>query len=289
MAAGLAWAIVPSFRWRPLLATSALGAVLVLWIRRTIPESPRYLAISGRLEEAKAVLAQVSEANQHEVPLGDLQAPTREDKSTVARCGRRASPRHAHALDAWFSVALAYYGVFTWLPSLFVERGFTFLATYQNTFGLALAQLPSYFSAAYLVERWGRRATLTNYLLARGLHLPVRGHDRAGVDPGRRDRHELLLARRLGRPLRLHAGALSDRDTHHGLGVGTRHGPDCRRALPHRRRALDRVALSGALSLWALAFVAGSLAVGTLGWRRRIGRSPTPSGPPSSKQEQRAV
>jgi putative MFS transporter len=52
IAAGLAWLLVPSFGWRPLLASSALAAVLVLWIRRSIPESPRYLAISGKNEEA---------------------------------------------------------------------------------------------------------------------------------------------------------------------------------------------------------------------------------------------
>jgi len=69
---------------------------------------------------------------------------------------------------AWFCIALAYYGLFTWLPSAFVEQGFSSLQTYQNTFVLALAQLPGYFSAAYLIERWGRRNTLSLYLLASG-------------------------------------------------------------------------------------------------------------------------
>lgn len=43
------------------------------------------------------------------------------------------------------------------------------LPVYQNAFILALAQLPGYFSAAYLVEKWGRRRTLAFYLLASGL------------------------------------------------------------------------------------------------------------------------
>ena len=43
------------------------------------------------------------------------------------------------------------------------------LPVYQNTFILALAQLPGYFSAAYLVERWGRRRTLAFYLVASGV------------------------------------------------------------------------------------------------------------------------
>jgi putative MFS transporter len=43
------------------------------------------------------------------------------------------------------------------------------LPVYQNTFILALAQLPGYFSAAYLVERLGRRITLGFYLVASGV------------------------------------------------------------------------------------------------------------------------
>lgn len=43
------------------------------------------------------------------------------------------------------------------------------LPVYQNTFVLALAQLPGYFSAAYLVEKWGRKKTLAAYLLLSGV------------------------------------------------------------------------------------------------------------------------
>jgi putative MFS transporter len=43
------------------------------------------------------------------------------------------------------------------------------LPVYQNTFLLALAQLPGYFSAAYLVEKIGRRRTLAFYLAASGV------------------------------------------------------------------------------------------------------------------------
>jgi putative MFS transporter len=267
LAAGLAWAIVPALGWRPLLATSALAAVLVLWIRRTIPESPRYLAISGRLEEAKAVLAQVSEANQREVPLGELQAPTREDKSTVAALWSPGIRRVTLMLwIAWFSIALAYYGVFTWLPSLFVERGFTFLATYQNTFVLALAQLPGYFSAAYLVERWGRRATLTTYLLASGVFTYL-----FAVTTGLGwilGAAILMSFFSLGAWAALYAYTPELYPTEirtTGMGWASGMARIAGALSPTVGGLLIGVALTGALSLWALAFVAGSLAVGTLG------------------------
>jgi putative MFS transporter len=70
---------------------------------------------------------------------------------------------------AWFCISLAYYGIFTWLPQAFVQQGFSSLQTYQNTFLLALAQLPGFFSAAYLIEKIGRRNTLGLYLIASGV------------------------------------------------------------------------------------------------------------------------
>jgi len=43
--------------WRVLLALGALGAVLVALLRRGLPESPRWLAGTGRIEEARAAVA----------------------------------------------------------------------------------------------------------------------------------------------------------------------------------------------------------------------------------------
>jgi MFS transporter, putative metabolite:H+ symporter len=170
IAAGLAWILVPSFGWRPLLATSALAAVLVLWIRRSIPESPRYLAISGKTDEAREILAGIARENGRPAPVGELITGERQSGSTVARLWKPGLKRTTLMLwIAWFCISLAYYGIFTWLPQAFVAQGFSSLQTYQNTFLLALAQVPGFFSAAYLIERLGRRNTLGLYLIASGV------------------------------------------------------------------------------------------------------------------------
>jgi MFS transporter, putative metabolite:H+ symporter len=169
-AAALAWLLVPTYGWRPLLATSALAAVLVLWIRRSIPESPRYLAISGRVDEAREILAHIATVNGRPAPEGDLTVGERQAGNPVANLWAPRLRRVTIMLwITWFCISLAYYGIFTWLPAVFVERGLPPLQTYQNTFILALAQLPGFFSAAYLIERWGRRNTLAIYLLASGV------------------------------------------------------------------------------------------------------------------------
>jgi putative MFS transporter len=165
-AAGLAWLLVPTLGWRPLLATSALAALLVFWIRARIPESPRYLAVAGRPAQAQRVIAQVAAHNGRPVPTAAI-APAppqaRVGLGTLFRPGLRRAT--VMLWTAWFGVALGYYGLFVWLPTVFVQQGFTFLQTYGYAFVLALAQVPGYFSAAWLVERWGRKPTLVCYLL----------------------------------------------------------------------------------------------------------------------------
>jgi len=171
--AGLAWLILPragAIGWRVLLAVSAVPGAVVVFIRRHIPESPRYLLIEGREEEAREVLQQVARENGTELDIDRLEVQERTAKVTVSALWRKRFVRSTLMLwIGWFTISLGYYGVFLWLPDIFVERGFTFLDTYQNTFLLALAQLPGYFSAAYLVEHWGRKWTLAVYLVFSGV------------------------------------------------------------------------------------------------------------------------
>lgn len=170
VAAGLAWLVVPTLGWRALLALSAVPGAIVFFIRRYVPESPRYLLIEGREEEARAVLQQVARENGATLNIDRLEAQKRSKVTTVSALWQQPFARTTLMLwIAWFCISLGYYGTFIWLPGIFVERGFDFLQTYQNTFILALAQLPGYFSAAYLVERWGRKGTLAVYLLLSGV------------------------------------------------------------------------------------------------------------------------
>lgn len=170
IAAGLAWVLVPTVGWRPLLASSGFAALLVLWIRARVPESPRYLSVSGRPQEAQRVIAEVAEYNGRPVPSRSISAAATGEQATVASLFRPQFRRSTIMLwSAWFCISLAYYGLFVWLPTVFVRQGFDFLQTYGYTFLLALAQVPGYFSAAWLVERWGRKPTLVSYLGISGL------------------------------------------------------------------------------------------------------------------------
>lgn len=169
-AAGLAWLIVPRFGWRALLAVSALPGLLLFLIRRDVPESPRFLLVNGKPEQARAVLEGVARINGVTLPDLPLRPLEKKAATRTADLWRPGLARTTLLLWViWFAISLGYYGVFTWLPSFFRAAGMQLLPVYQNTFILALAQLPGYFSAAYLVERWGRKRTLAFYLFASGV------------------------------------------------------------------------------------------------------------------------
>ena len=66
-------------------------------------------------------------------------------------------------LAAWTALNFSYYGLFIWLPQVLPEVG-NFQV--ENIYGLlllsALAQIPGYLAALWLVEAWGRKRTLAS-------------------------------------------------------------------------------------------------------------------------------
>lgn len=166
----LAYLVVPDHGWRPLLAASGIAALLVFWIRARVPESPRYLVAAGREDEAAAVLREVARQNGTQAPAGPLHVAAAGEPAPGIRALLEPALRRSTIMlwISWFAIGLAYYGLFVYLPSIFVARGFSFVQTYGYALILAGAQIPGYLTAAWLVERWGRRPTLVTFLTASG-------------------------------------------------------------------------------------------------------------------------
>lgn len=66
---------------------------------------------------------------------------------------------------AWFAIALGYYGFLLWVPSVLISRGFILFKSFEFSLLMTLFQVPGYFSAAYLVEKMGRRLTFSIYMI----------------------------------------------------------------------------------------------------------------------------
>jgi putative MFS transporter len=104
-------------------------------------------------------------------PSAAQSAPASADSAAQpkASVGQLFSPRYLSRTVVlwvmWATMNFSYYGIFLWLPLQFVRKGFSLSDALLFNLIIAIAQIPGYFTAAYFVERFGRKPTLVAYLL----------------------------------------------------------------------------------------------------------------------------
>lgn len=151
--------------WRVIFFVTGLPALVGVVLRFYIPESPMYLHRSGKLDEARAVLARVARTNGRQVDIPALQPEPRQATSLLSLFRDGLRRRSLCLFVAWALVSIAYYGVFVYLPIRLSAEGFGFMRGQEFLIVLALVQLPGFALAAHGVERWGRKPTLVGFLL----------------------------------------------------------------------------------------------------------------------------
>lgn len=162
--------------WRWAFALGAVPAAYALVVRWGLPESARWLERRGRAGDAEAVVRSF-ETSPALFPRGGTPtaatppAPTATVEGSRVRAGVAAlwSPefrlRTVCLWLVWFCVNFSYYGAFIWIPSILVAQGYDLVRSFGFTLIITLAQLPGYAAAAWLIEVWGRRATLSVFLV----------------------------------------------------------------------------------------------------------------------------
>jgi putative MFS transporter len=170
-AALVAWLFIPVYGWRAAFFLGALPALYTLYLRRGIPESPRFLLARGRADDAERIVAAIErECGVASPPAAMEEAPAMGAGPVPGETGLRAlwSPARARRTAMlwvlWFSMVYSYYGIFIWLPTLLVASGHTIVKSFEYVLIITIAQIPGYFSAAWLVDRLGRKPVLAVYL-----------------------------------------------------------------------------------------------------------------------------
>ncbi|OSI08657.1 multidrug resistance translocase [Neisseria animaloris] len=167
-AALISYFFIPHYGWQSAFLMGALPVFYAFFVWKHLPESVPYLISKGRVGEA------------HEIVVGlEKQAGIEAvQTASVAERAPQENPRFAQLWQPpfakrtlmlwliWFGIVFSYYGIFTWLPKLLVEQGYTVVKTFEYVLVMILAQLPGYFAAAVLVEKIGRKATLAGFLFA---------------------------------------------------------------------------------------------------------------------------
>ena len=166
LAALIGYFVVPASEngWRWALFLGIVPAVYAVVVRAGLPESVRFLESRGRTAEAEAAVRSF-EAASGVAPVSSPVAQVQSRPSWSALWDRSLRRRSAALWVTWFGVNFSYYGAFIWIPSLLVADGFSLTKSFGFTLVITLAQLPGYAAAAFLIERWGRRATLASFLL----------------------------------------------------------------------------------------------------------------------------
>ena len=182
-AALLGYLIVPAHPqgWRIVILITATPVLMLLWWRRALPESPRWLESQGRTAEAAAVMDSVEARlvrDGHALPALDPQDVAAPPPSTsrgslwknyATLLSRKLFRTTGMTWLMWLSITFSYYAFFTWIPSLLVQSGMTITKSFGYSLVMYLAQVPGYFSAAWLNDRIGRQATIVCYMLLGGI------------------------------------------------------------------------------------------------------------------------
>lgn len=102
--------------WRFILASGAIPALVILALRHSAPESPRWLLSEGREDEARAVIADVAGA---QASAASNHLPTKKSKVPISVLWSRPYLRRTVlALVPWFLLDVALYAVGTFTPTI---------------------------------------------------------------------------------------------------------------------------------------------------------------------------
>jgi len=182
-AALLGYFVVPRWHdgWRIVQVAGSLPIVMLLWWRRALPESPRWLIQRGLSGEAAAEVAKIearlTERERESLPpLHTVQvAPVAAEqggtfsKNLAALFSGTMARTTIMLWGLWIAITFSYYGFFTWIPTLLVKQGMTVTKSFGYSIVIYLAQIPGYYSAAFLSERLDRKWTIVAYMLLGGV------------------------------------------------------------------------------------------------------------------------
>ncbi|MGG0658205.1 MFS transporter [Rummeliibacillus pycnus] len=149
LAALISYFVIPQYGWRVALILTAIPAIYAVYLRLHLPDSQQFTANKN---PSRSVLQ-----NLKDVWSKPYVKPT------------------LMLWIVWFTVVFSYYGMFLWLPSVMVLKGFSLIKSFEYVLVMTLAQLPGYFTAAWLIEKVGRKFVLATYLFGTAISALIFG------------------------------------------------------------------------------------------------------------------
>ena len=186
----IAFAVIPSMAqdmgWRVLFYVGAFPLVYVPVLLKWMPESPRWLEVKGHIREADAIVSRlehdIERRTGEQLPpplIADIEAksdtggainraPTEGAKRSTRQKGRYNQilqrPYLKRTVMMWVAfscILFIFYAIQTYTPTVLIQQGYGNATAFLLTAIIVIASIPGKYAAAFAVERFGRKATLT--------------------------------------------------------------------------------------------------------------------------------
>src|SRR4030088_2073961 len=154
----LSYLIIPSWGWRPMFVIAGVGSLIVWYLRKALPESPRWLESSGRTAEAEALMADIEKEAAANDPLPPPKPPAA--VPPVPAIAMLRPPLLQRLLvGSWVLITIntLIFGFVIFLPQFFLRQGLTIANSLGYTVVLAIGSLVGCAIGAYTSDFIGRR------------------------------------------------------------------------------------------------------------------------------------
>jgi len=155
----LGFLIIPTWGWRPMFMIAGIGSLIVWYLRKNLPESPRWLEAQGRTAEAEALMESIEKEVQ--AVSGPLAAPKPSVAAPQLTAAAMFKPPILQRLlvGSWVLITIntLIFGFVIFLPQFFLRQGLTITNSLGYTVVLAAASLVGCAFGAILSDYIGRR------------------------------------------------------------------------------------------------------------------------------------
>src|SRR5262249_34732951 len=138
----LSYLIIPTWGWRPMFIIAGIGSLIVWYLRKALPESPRWLESQGRAAEAETLMTAIEKEAS---PPGPLPPPVISPPLPQVQATAMLRPPLLQLMivGCWVLITIntLIFGFVVFLPQFFLRQGLTITTSLGYTVVLAAGSL----------------------------------------------------------------------------------------------------------------------------------------------------
>jgi putative MFS transporter len=152
----LGYLIIPTFGWRPMFVIAGVGSLIVWYLRKNLPESPRWLESKGRDGEAEALMQSIEKEVGGSLPPPVVSPPV---PQLTGSAMLKPPILQRMIVGSWVLITIntLIFGFVIFLPQFFLRQGLTITHSLAYTVVLSIASLVGCALGAWSSDALGRR------------------------------------------------------------------------------------------------------------------------------------